>query len=88
MSLKVAIATALHELPQSDRILIAALVRTGCDARPAIWSDPAQPWNEFDAVILRSCWDYHFRACEFLTWIANLERDGITVLNSPAFSVR
>jgi glutathione synthase/RimK-type ligase-like ATP-grasp enzyme len=83
MSLKVAIATALHELPQSDRILIAALVRTGCDARPAIWSDPAEAWNEFDAVIVRSCWDYHLRVREFLTWIANLERDGVTVLNSP-----
>ena len=32
---------------------------------------------------MRSCWDYHLRSGEFLTWIAILERDGITVLNPP-----
>jgi glutathione synthase/RimK-type ligase-like ATP-grasp enzyme len=48
-----------------------------------IWSGRQQDWRKFDAVVVRSCWDYHLRAHEFLEWIALLERSGVLVLNSP-----
>lgn len=83
MSIRVAIATSLDELPPSDCALVAALVRRGCEVCSAIWSDPIQPWRAFDAVVVRSCWDYHLRVEAFLNWIANLEAEGVTVLNSP-----
>lgn len=83
MTIRVALATSLPKLPPSDRALAAALGRFGCEVRAAIWSDPGEAWTEFDAVVVRSCWDYHLRAEEFLGWIARLERGGVKTVNSP-----
>lgn len=83
MAIQVALATSLPELPPGDRALAAALAETGCAARAAIWSDPEIAWTQFDAVVVRSCWDYHLRVEEFLGWIALLEQEGVLVLNSP-----
>jgi glutathione synthase/RimK-type ligase-like ATP-grasp enzyme len=53
-------------------------------AEPAVWSDPNYPWRDCDAVVIRSCWDYHLRSEEFLLWIAFLESSGCNVWNPPA----
>ena len=80
---RIAIATSQNELPPSDQALALALREQGFDVHPAIWSSTHLEWREFDAVVVRSCWDYHLRLEEFLVWIALLERNGIAVLNSP-----
>jgi len=41
-------------------------------------------WEEFQGVVVRSCWDYHHRLEEFLAWVAWLERAGIPLWNPPA----
>ena len=63
--------------------LVKALVHQGLAAQPAIWFSPKQEWKKFDAVVVRSCWDYHLRLGEFLDWIGLLERSGIVILNRP-----
>ncbi len=80
---KLAIATSKIKLPASDQALADALTGQGFDIRPVIWSDTQQDWRQFDAVIVRSCWDYHLRLQEFLNWIALLEQNGIVVWNPP-----
>lgn len=80
---RIAIATSKNELPPSDQALALALREQGFDVHPVIWSGTHQDWREFDAVVVRSCWDYHLRLEEFLAWIARLERNGVAVLNSP-----
>ena len=45
---------------------------------------PGFPWTACDAVILRSCWDYHLRLPEFLEWIGWLENSGVRVWNPPS----
>ncbi len=79
----IAIATSRIPLPPSDQELAEALVEQGFKVHPAIWSDTQQDWNQFDAVIVRSCWDYHLRPEEFLAWIASLEQHNTLVLNEP-----
>jgi len=81
--IRIAIATSKNELPPSDQALAVALVEQGFDVHPVIWSAAHQDWREFDAAVVRSCWDYHLRLEEFLAWIALLERNGVAVLNSP-----
>lgn len=78
----VALATSLGELPPSDKLLAAALTAKGFDVRAAIWSNTQVAWREFDAVIIRSCWDYHLRAAEFLQWINFLQQSRIALVNS------
>src|SRR6266568_3199654 len=56
----------------------------GVTAVPAVWDSPDVCWEEFQGVVVRSCWDYHHRLEEFLGWVVRLERAGIPVWNPPA----
>ena len=63
--------------------MIPELERHGVDAVPAVWSDSANDWSHFDLVVIRSCWDYHRRAAEFLDWVDKVPR-----LRNEAATVR
>ena len=86
MAERVALATsaALATLPDDDRLLIEPLARRGIAAEPVVWDDPAARWTEYDAVVIRSCWDYHERHDEFLAWVGELEAAGVPLFNPPA----
>jgi glutathione synthase/RimK-type ligase-like ATP-grasp enzyme len=71
-------------LTDDDRVAADELERRGVEVVAAPWGDPAVRWRDMDAVVLRSCWDYHLRSAEFLGWISALERDGVVVWNPPA----
>jgi glutathione synthase/RimK-type ligase-like ATP-grasp enzyme len=45
-----------------------ALAGAGADAVVVAWDDPRVRWNEFDLALIRSTWDYSWRAAEFLAW--------------------
>lgn len=51
---------------------------------PLLWDARGVDGAGFDAVIVRSVWDYHLRPVEFLGWVETLERAGTLLLNSPA----
>jgi glutathione synthase/RimK-type ligase-like ATP-grasp enzyme len=74
-----------------DRALADALiVDHGVDVYKPRWDEPAlapADWAAFDAVCLRSCWDYHLRYDEFLDWLARADRAGVRWIN-PAPGVR
>ena len=85
----VALATsaAYPALAPDDRSLLAPLARRGVRAEPAVWDDPAVRWTDYDAVVVRSCWDYHLRADAFARWIDGLEAAGVPLWN-PARVLR
>jgi glutathione synthase/RimK-type ligase-like ATP-grasp enzyme len=66
--MRVALATCewLPGLDPDDAPLLAEL---GEAAEPAVWSDPEVDWPSYDAVLIRSIWDYFVRHEEFLAWI-------------------
>lgn len=72
------------DLTDDDRLLVPALAELGATSTAAAWSDPDVDWSAFDAVVIRSCWDYHLRPDAFLEWIARLESNGVVVINSPS----
>lgn len=45
--------------------------------------DAAADWETFDAVILRSCWDYHIRFAEFSSWLETRKQKETKVFNRP-----
>src|SRR5262245_51314885 len=71
------------ELTEDDRVAAEALEARGVEVHAAPWDDPRVAWDEFDAVVLRSCWNYHLHSRAFLDWVAALERDGVPVWNPP-----
>ena len=77
----------LPALSPDDHPLRDALVRRGASVEPAIWDDPAVAWEAYDAVVIRSTWDYHRRVGEFRAWLDRCERAAVRLWN-PAGLVR
>lgn len=68
-------------LTADDRLAARALEESGVTVIPAIWSDGSIEWRGFDAVVLRSTWDYHQRPAEFRDWLAHLESRNVPLWN-------
>ena len=83
MQRRVALATydGAPDLAPDDQLLVAALERAGIRATPAVWSDRSVDWRSFDAVVIRSCWDYHRRHGEFVAWLDALDASRRPVWN-------
>ena len=84
------IAFATYEgapaLTADDRLAVPLLAGGNIDVEPAVWSDSRVEWRQFDAVILRSTWDYHHRPGEFRDWLERLESYGVAVWNPVALA--
>jgi glutathione synthase/RimK-type ligase-like ATP-grasp enzyme len=82
---RVALATcrAYPRLAEDDRLLRDALHARGVGAEPVVWDEAAVEWAGFDAVVVRSTWDYHLRAEAFDAWIGGLEHAGVPLWNPP-----
>ena len=74
-------------LTDDDRPLVDALKALGIDAGPLRWDDSAAQVADFDALVLRSTWDYHLRVSEFEEWLTRVETAGVPLWN-PAPLVR
>ena len=72
------------EISESDRLVQRALEARGAAVEAHPWNDPGAAWGGFDAIVLRSNWDYHFEPDAFLGWLDRLERAGARVFNPPA----
>ena len=66
-------AAVSRDLDEDRPILGAALERAGTQFRIENWHDDVD-WSAFDAVFLRSPWDYHLRRDEFLEWMRRVSR--------------
>nr|WP_200308035.1 hypothetical protein [Streptomyces adelaidensis] len=67
-------------------VLVRALGEAGADAAAVHWDDPAADWAGYDLVVIRSTWDYSWRAAEFVAWAE--KTGGATRLANPAEVVR
>ena len=83
---RVALATsaAVPELSPDDRLLLPALAARGIRAEPVVWDDGGAAWRGYDAVVVRSCWDYHHKPERFDQWTRELEAAGVPLWNPPA----
>ncbi|HEX5004926.1 MAG TPA: hypothetical protein VFV65_06405 [Gemmatimonadales bacterium] len=68
---RVALATcaALPELDAEDAPLVPALRDAGIQGVPLVWNDPGVDWSTYDAVVVRTTWDYPNKIGAFLDWI-------------------
>lgn len=77
----------LSDLTADDRLAVAALAKRGVRVVPTVWNDASVDWPTFDAIVVRSTWDYHRRSQEFRGWIERLAASGARVWN-PASVLR
>lgn len=66
-----------------DELAATALRELGVHVTAVPWTDRSVTWSDFDAVVLRSCWDYHVRFGRFRRWIDRLDGEGVALWNPP-----
>lgn len=67
-------------------LLLDACQASGLTAEVCDWEDPAIDWPRYDAVLLRSPWNYVERLPEFLSWCERIA--AVTRLFNPLSVVR
>jgi hypothetical protein len=75
-------SAAFPNLYEDDLLLVAALDASGIDSRPAIWIDASVDWMAFDALVIRSPWDYFERLAEFRPWLDARIASGVRMCNA------
>lgn len=86
MTLRIAIAasTLAPGIHKDDELFVAELRARGWQCEAAIWNDPNVDWRAFDAVLIRSIWDYFQNYAAYLRWLDLLERAAVPVVNPIA----
>jgi glutathione synthase/RimK-type ligase-like ATP-grasp enzyme len=84
-SVRIALVTyrRLPGLSADDQLLLGPLATRGVRAEPAVWDDPAVAWGSYDALVIRSTWNYHTAVEAFVAWIDRVEALGIPAWNPP-----
>lgn len=79
---KIAFATYLDapQLTPSD-FLLAEAIKEFAECTAAAWDNPAINWKQFDAVVIRSTWNYHLKPTDFQQWLNRLNEMQIPVFN-------
>ncbi|WP_030173293.1 ATP-grasp domain-containing protein [Streptomyces sp. NRRL S-813] len=75
--------------PSKDRdlpVLVRALRDAGAEAEAVPWDDESADWAAFDLVVIRSTWDYSWRAAEFTAWAEKCGQ--VTRIANPVDVVR
>lgn len=77
--LALATSTIIPDIDADDAHLAISLKRLGVEPIACIWNDPAIDWSRFDAVLIRTTWDYFKHYAAFRQW---LDRLPIPTINS------
>lgn len=73
---RIALVTAIGSRAQDADLdlLVPACTAAGLHPDVLAWDDPSVSWARFDAVVLRSPWNYMDRLPGFLAWCARVDR--------------
>lgn len=71
------------ELTRDGQRLFAALQDRGHTVDPVRWDEPSVNWEQYDCLIVRSCWQYHTDKEAFRDWIDTVDQVSVHVLNAP-----
>ena len=64
-----------------DSLLIEPLAKLGWKADEISWRSPNVDWNQSDAVIIRSTWDYQEDSNAFMSVLVGIEKSNAVLLN-------
>ncbi len=71
------------DLSADDRLAADACRDQRIQVEAVPW-DVAGDWRRYDAVVIRSTWNYHLQPTEFAAWIDRCEQAGCRLWNPPA----
>lgn len=71
----------LPQLTSEDQLVCSFLQTLGVKTQAVIWDAPDVAWDRYQAVVVRSCWDYHLHPDSFISWLNDLERLQVPLWN-------
>jgi hypothetical protein len=79
------IAVATHagkpEITADDQLAFDLVAERGIAVEAIPWSQEDADWGSFDAVLIRSTWDYHRQPAAFRAWAEEVEESGARLWN-------
>lgn len=69
------------DLTADDKTLAGYLAGKNIRVDTVLWDDEQVSWLQYDAIVLRSTWDYFDRVDEFDAWLQKLEQLNCRVFN-------
>lgn len=76
-----------NNVESEDELLSRYLREQGLEVSFAVWDDPAVAWEAYDAVVVKSPWDYFDKIEPFYAWLNQMDQRKIPLLN-PTSVVR
>lgn len=73
---------SLEDFECYDQLLFMPLERLGWKAEQVSWRNKQVDWNQFDAVVIRSPWDYHEDPDNFFQTLRTIDRSSALLENS------
>lgn len=85
-SRRVAFATSADyaAIQPDDAHVAASLQRLGVQPISCVWNDSNVDWAAFDAILIRTIWDYFKQYDAFLNWLDRLDQLGVPTINNSA----
>jgi glutathione synthase/RimK-type ligase-like ATP-grasp enzyme len=71
----------LNAIAPDDALLAEVLRERGHQVEGVVWDDPAADWSHYDAIVIRSCWDYQYTPEKFVAWLDHLDAPNLRVFN-------
>jgi glutathione synthase/RimK-type ligase-like ATP-grasp enzyme len=66
----------------ADDIRVASLVsQWNIEVEAVCWDAPHTDWQQFEGIVLRSCWNYHLHESEFKFWIEQMQQQNRRLFN-------
>jgi len=69
------------QLTDDGQAVRQQLEQQGITVDPLLWTDRSVDWASYDAVLFRSCWEYHTDPDQFRTLLAELSTADVAVSN-------
>ncbi|OGG01501.1 hypothetical protein A2Z33_00465 [Candidatus Gottesmanbacteria bacterium RBG_16_52_11] len=71
------------DISDSDRLTVPYLTSLGISVTAVPWTRRGVDWGQYDAVVMRSGWDYYRHYGRFLEFLGDLESAGTALWNPP-----
>jgi len=70
------------KLTADDTRVASLLSQRNIQVEAVCWDTPHTDWEQFEGIVLRSCWNYHLYVSEFKSWIEQMAKQNRRLFNS------
>jgi glutathione synthase/RimK-type ligase-like ATP-grasp enzyme len=71
------------DLSKDDKLIEEYLTERNINFQAIPWDEKNIDWEKFDAVVIRSCWDYYLHEEKFRGWLKKLKFLNVKLFNDP-----